>query len=88
MTSRLMLLEVLISSGVYSLRESSNAEEFVAGTRAIKLKELDIDSLSAIEVCIRLESTFQLSIAPETLLSFEYLDDLLTAIPIDDSDDL
>lgn len=88
MTSRLVLLELLISSGVYSLRESRNAEDFVSGTRAIKLKELDIDSLSAMEICIRLESTFQLSIAPETLLSFEYLDDVLTAIPIDISDDL
>jgi len=88
MTSRLLLLELLISSGVYSLRESRNAEDFVAGTRAIKLKELDIDSLSAMEICIRLESTFQLSIAPETFLSFEYLDDILTAIPIDISDDL
>ena len=88
MNSRLLLLEILISSGVYSLRESSQAEEFSAGTRAIKLKDLDIDSLSAMEICIRLENRFQLSIAPETLLSFEYLDDLMAAIPIDNSDDL
>ena len=88
MNSRLVLLELLISSGVYSLRESGNAEEFVAGTRAIKTKELDIDSLSAMEICIRLENRFQISIAPETLLSFEYLDDLMAAIPIDNSDDL
>jgi acyl carrier protein len=83
----LVLLELLISSGVYSLRESSNAEEFVAGTRSIKIKELDIDSLSAMEICIRLENRFQLSISPETLLSFEYLDDLLTAITMDHTDD-
>jgi acyl carrier protein len=82
------MLAILISSGVYSLRESSNAEEFVEGTQQIKLKELDIDSLSAMEICIRLENTFQLSIAPETLLSFEYLDDLMAAIPIDNADDL
>ena len=88
MNSRLLLLDLLISSGVYSLRESSQAEEFTAGTRAIKLKELDIDSLSAMEICIRLENIFQLSIAPETLLSFESLDDLLAAIPIENSDDL
>jgi acyl carrier protein len=83
----LVLLELLISSGVYSLRESSNAEEFVAGTRSIKIKELDIDSLSAMEICIRLENRFQISISPETLLSLEYLDDLLTAITTDDTDD-
>ncbi len=83
----MVLLELLISSGVYSLRESSNAEEFVAGTRSIKIKELDIDSLSAMEICIRLENRFQLSISPETLLSFEYLDDLLTAITMDHTDD-
>lgn len=83
----MVLLELLISSGVYSLRESSNAEEFVAGTRSIKIKELDIDSLSAMEICIRLENRFQISISPETLLSFEYLDDLLTAITMDDTDD-
>lgn len=72
---------------MYSLRESSNAEEFAAGTRSIKIKELDIDSLSAMEICIRLENRFQLSISPETLLSFEYLDDLLTAITMEHTDD-
>lgn len=87
MNRRLLLLELLISSGVYSIRESNNAKEFVAGTRKLKLVELDIDSLSAMEICIRLENKFQLSISPETLLSFEYLDDLLAAIPIDNADD-
>lgn len=84
----MVLLELLISSGVYSLRESGNAEEFVQGTRAIKLKDLDIDSLSAMEICIRLENTFQLSITPEMLLSFEHLDDLMDAIPTENSNDL
>ena len=87
MNRRLLLLELLISSGVYSIRESNNAKEFVAGTRKLKLVELDIDSLSAMEICIRLENKFQLSISPETLLSLEYLDDLLAAIPIDKADD-
>jgi acyl carrier protein len=88
MNRRTVLLELLISSGVYSIRESSNAKEFAAGTRKLTLRELDIDSLSAMEICIQLENRFQLSIAPETLLSFEYLDDLLAAIPIDHTEDL
>ena len=54
MNRRTVLLELLISSGVYSIRESSNAKEFAAGTRKLTLRELDIDSLSAMEICLYL----------------------------------
>lgn len=80
---RKKLLQILRKAGVYSLGESGLDQEYVSGKTNLKTSDLEIDSLSSMQICIELESQCGVFLAPNDLLSFEFLDDIAKLLPVD-----
>jgi len=73
---RAALVTLFDMSGVYAFKESELDEPFLAGVGNPSLEELNIDSLSAIELCVAIEKDYGTTIAPTELGAFETVEDL------------
>lgn len=75
--ARLTLVRMLSDVGIFGLRDDNLEEDFVLGLVNPSLKDLGIDSLSEMELCIALENRFDVSISPTSLSRFSSLDELV-----------
>lgn len=67
MAIRKLLIPVLQDAGIFYLRDNIVENDFAAGVWDIHLTELDMDSLSTMELCIGLEVEWGLTVLPEDL---------------------
>ena len=70
---RQKLVELVHAAGIYGLREESLEEAFVSGTVDPHLKEIGIDSLSEMELCIAIEREFGVEIVPADISKLDTL---------------
>lgn len=80
MQARSTLVQMLRNAGIFGLRDDNLEQDFVLGVVNPLLKDLGLDSLSEMELCIAVENTFNVSISPASLSRFSSLDDLVTRI--------
>lgn len=64
---RQVIADALSYASVPHFDRSAAAVGFVAGTSDIKMDELEIDSLAAMELCIAIETSTGVSIVPDDL---------------------
>lgn len=74
---RIQLAEMLTDAGVFYLRDHRLEQRFIAGEVDPKLDELDMDSLAAMELCIALETHWNLPVVPEEIFSIGSLQNIL-----------
>lgn len=77
---RELLVHILQDAGIFYLRDTVAESDFVAGVWDIDLADLDIDSLSAMELCIGLEAEWGLTVLPEDLSSLGTLGQLVDRV--------
>ena len=64
----------------FALRNNGWKEEFLAGWRDVAFKDMDIDSLAIMELCIAIEVESGVSILPEELVQCETLGALVAQV--------
>ncbi|MBG56735.1 acyl carrier protein [Porticoccus hydrocarbonoclasticus] len=77
---RELLVPILQDAGIFYLRDTVAESDFVAGVWDIELTELEIDSLSAMELCIGLEVEWGLTVLPEDLNRLSTLGQLVDRV--------
>lgn len=77
---RELLVPILQDAGIFYLRDTVAESDFVAGVWDIELTELEIDSLSAMELCIGLEVEWGLTVLPEDLNRLNTLGQLVDRV--------
>jgi hypothetical protein len=77
---RVILADGLEAGAVGALRESGPLAKFLAGEIDFDLAALGMDSLARMELCIAIEVGTGQSLAPEELVQFKTLGDLVRAI--------
>ena len=77
---RELLVPILQDAGIFYLRDTVAESDFVAGVWDIDLAELEINSLSAMELCIGLEAEWGLTVLPEELNSLGTLNQLVNSV--------
>lgn len=63
----MVIADALVYASVPRFRDSAEQADFVAGRRDIRMADLEIDSLAAMELCIAIETNSGVSIAPGEL---------------------
>ncbi len=76
---RHLLSDALDYASVPGFAGSERQLQFIAGGD-VRLSELEIDSLAAMEICIAIETNFDVSIVPNDLPTFESLGALVKRI--------
>lgn len=71
---RLALLEALDEASVHRMRDAVLKAAFLDGSRDVRLDELELDSLSTMELCIAVELKTGVDIVPDRLLRFGTLE--------------
>lgn len=64
---RVVIADALVYASVPRFRDSAEQADFVAGRRDIRMADLEIDSLAAMELCIAIETNSGVSIVPGEL---------------------
>ena len=77
---RTLLAEILIDSGIFYLRDHGLEAKFIAGEIDPSFDELDMDSLAAMELCIALETSWNMAVVPEEIHSLGSLKKILDLI--------
>lgn len=77
---RTLLAEILIDSGIFYLRDHGLEDKFIAGEIDPNFEEMDIDSLATMELCIALETSWNLAVVPEDIHSLGSLQKILDLI--------
>ena len=79
-TRRQTLARLLYNAGIFGLTDDNIEDEFISGNINPKLRDLGIDSLSEMELCIGIENEFGVSIAPTDLQELATMEALLNRI--------
>ncbi|RYE08314.1 MAG: acyl carrier protein [Hyphomicrobiales bacterium] len=77
---RRLIAEALRYAAVPHFRDSDVEAAFVAGARDIAVRDLDIDSLASMELCIAIETSTGVSIVPGDLVSIASLGQLVDRV--------
>lgn len=77
---RAVLVEGLEAGGVGQVNRVGIRDRFLAGELDLKLAELDMDSLAKMELCIAIEVSTGVSLAPEELDRHDSLGALVAEI--------
>lgn len=77
---RKVIADALVYAAVPGFRGSQRERDFVEGRADIRLADLDIDSLAAMELCIAIETNVGASILPQDLAKIGSLDSLVTKV--------
>lgn len=77
---RAALVEGLEAGGVGQVNRVGIRDRFLAGELDLKLTELDMDSLAKMELCIAIEVSTGVSLAPEELDRYDSLGALVAEI--------
>ena len=78
--TRSLIVSALLNSAIFSLRDNGRTDDFLRGAYDVSFSELEMDSLSAMELCIYLELNAGVSILPEQLPEVGSLEGLVSAL--------
>lgn len=74
--SRRTITDILRHASVFTLQNKNLEGAYTQGLCDIEMKELDMDSLAVMEICIALEMQHNLPLRPEDLLQINTLGEL------------
>lgn len=77
---RQVIADALVYASVPYLRGSNLATQFVSGETDVKMQQLEMDSLAAMELCIAIEVNIGVSIIPSELSDLDALSGLSAMI--------
>jgi len=64
---RTRLSHIVVNSGIFGLRDQGLEQSFIDGEASPALRDIGIDSLSEMELCIGIENEFGVTIVPAEL---------------------
>jgi acyl carrier protein len=79
-TLRETLVRLIHQAGIFGLRDENLDAAFISGDVNPRLRDIGIDSLSEMELCIGIESELGVSIVPAELEKLEDLETLVIRI--------
>ena len=80
LTLRQTLIRLVHQAGIFGLRDDGLEEAFISGQVNPNLKDIGIDSLSEMELCIGIENELGVSIVPAELEKLATLDAVVARI--------
>lgn len=77
---RELVADAFENANVVGFQYDNRKNKFLQGEKDIQFSELDIDSLSAMEVCIAIELSTGISIVPQDFVRMDTLDNFVAEL--------
>jgi acyl carrier protein len=77
---RVAIVNGLTQATAILFRDAEISEEFIAGQADMRIEDMELDSLSIMELCISIEIDTGVSILPEEMVHVENLNELARII--------